>query len=101
MKNLQEIINNKARKRAEDEVKVLLEAFRKGDLIDLLGAASGVKVDINGKITDLRDAFWGINDRIPKMLIEKLTEKFIPEESEAFVRRVEELESDVEHLLGQ
>ena len=84
MKNLQEIINEKARKRAFVDAKIIIDAFSTNNVHSVLDDQKFAFIvtikDGKEEKQSIRSAFWGINSEVPKHIIDKLTEKYIPEE---------------------
>jgi len=99
LETLQELINEKAKKRAIEEVKILCEDFRKNDRI--FEYFDGVLVHKNGedsKTDDLRNALWNNSAWLSQRLVEHLTEEYIPIESENFIENVNRLQDEVNEL---
>ena len=104
MENLQEIIDARAKKRATEVVQRLVNAF--GENHDLQSICSAIYVlipskDKDQKTNDLRSAFWSTGNTIPKLMIEQLTEIYIPEESKKFVEDVERIKDEMDDLMGK
>ena len=97
MKDLQEIINKKAKDRATGEVLKLINCLH--DNKNLQELLREVYVKVGEETDDMRSAFWSVTSVIPNELINKLTEMYIPEESKKFVDKVEELSNTVNNLL--
>lgn len=92
---IQKIINQKAEKRAKKEVQALISFIRSNqNLRELLS----YKVEWNNKTTNMKNALRDIDYDIPKDLVKKLTEKYIPEETKIFVNKIEEFERQLDEL---
>ncbi len=104
MENLQEIINERAKTRATSVVRKLVDAFKSNHDLHELCADFYVIIPgedpekNNEKRDDLRSAFWNTRSPLPRMMVEILTKKYIPEESEKFVEDVERLKSEIDDL---
>ena len=106
MEDLQKIINQSAKKKAENIVKNLINSYSKNDNLSSILGNYYVKItDSKGNLNNntaitgtLRDVFWSVNDKLARLLIEDLTKVLIPIESQNFVDRVQELENELKIL---
>lgn len=95
--DIQIIINNKAKERAKEEVTKLITAIKQNSSLHNMLDHVYIKVEEN-KNDSIRTAFWSITNPIPAKLVEKLTEIYIPEESKAFIEKVDKLSEEIEEL---
>lgn len=97
LNTLQEVIEKRAKDRAEKEVRKLLDFIQSSDI---KGAKvwSDANIIIDGKREPLRNAFWGTSGELIQAIIKELTEKYIPVEVEKFVKDVENLKDSVDSL---
>ena len=102
MEKLQKIIDERAKRRATDEIQAFIEKIKENtSILDLLGDEYIIIKDDphnEEKRKDIRSAFWQIDKILPQRLIEKLTQIYIPIESKKFVDDVERLKGEVEEL---
>lgn len=101
MDSLQKLINKKAKNRAEAEVSTFLDSMKKNR--NLLAAFKDVKIITKKEgtlvtSTSMAVAFNSIYTATCNMLIDKLTEKYIDEESKTFIDNVERLSKEIEDL---
>lgn len=102
MKDLQDIINERAKKRATDEVKGFIENLKKNDTLwRIVGKTRVVETAPLGNhdgTAFLREAFWWTDRTLIKSFIKQLTEIYIPIETKKFVDDVERLKGEVQEL---
>ena len=103
MKDLQEIINKKAEKRATSAVKMIIDAFNEdnahGAVRDKEFAYVVTKNEKGEDVKEsIRSAFWSISSKVPKYMIKELTKRYIPEESKRFVEEVKMLQMELDEL---
>ena len=98
MKDLQDIINARAEKRAYDEVATFIKAFHLNNIHRLLGEDM---VIVGEREDDIRSVFFSITNDIPQRMISSLTEIYIPEESQKFIEEVERLRQTTDELFGE
>ena len=102
MNNLQDIVNKKAKDRAENEVRKFIEKFRENSnilvVLDKLYINENQKSNEDDEIDTLRSCFWNTDNVLPKYIIEELIKQYIPEESRKFIDKVEELSNEIEEL---
>lgn len=92
-KTIQEALEKKARKRAEEEIKEALNAFmviRGSDFF------SKTKIEYNGEKTSLRSLFWWVDSELIKPVVDELHQKYIPEEVGRFIKQTEELKNELD-----
>lgn len=96
LKTIQDIVNAKAKKRAEEEVNKIIKAiYNNNDIHNML---DNYYIKVGDKTESIRSAFWSKDSSIAKELIEKLTIIYIPIESENFINKVNQLSSELEDL---
>ena len=98
LKTIQEVIEEKARKRAVDEVTTALREFRVLVETDVFRKTY---IKLGEEAVSLYNAFWWKDQKLPKAVIAELTEKYIPEEVDKFVKDVERIKADVDNLYNQ
>ena len=98
LKTIQEAIEAKARKRAEDDISSVLLGFR---LISESQALKHIHLQVDGQSKSLREAFWWKDRTLPKAVIDELTEKYLSEEVDKFVNDVERIKADIDNLYNQ
>jgi hypothetical protein len=105
MKDLQEIINKKAEKRATNEIAKLCQAFHNNT--DLLNILNEYNLTFNLKNTkgentlindNFRTLFFNTSQKLPRQLIKDLTKVYIPIESKNFIDKVATLSEEIEEL---
>lgn len=104
MKNLQEIINKRAEDRAKADFEKIAYQIRNApyqlrdlfNTIEIVVAEKEDGIPIKRGLTSVLSN--STNSNIIVNLIEKLTERYIPEESKIFVRQVDRLTEEIEDL---
>jgi hypothetical protein len=97
IQSVQELINKKARKRAGEEMQVLIKTIHSNSTLQQL--LDKVYINLSeSKQDSMRSAFWSIESSIPKRLIDELTKIYIPQESKLFVDRIDKLSNELEQL---
>ncbi len=101
MKDLQEIINAKAKARAKKQIMEFIQQIHnQPNLLRVLNDFKAT-IELDKKIIkndDLRSIFWSLDNSFGKLLVEKLTEIYIPEESKNFVNKVNKMSKEFDEL---
>lgn len=106
MKDLQDIINERARARAEKEVKEFIDNLKKNNTVWKIVGKTRVfekepLEDDKGTTASLREAFWWTDRTLVRKWIEELTAIYVPIETKKFVDDVENLKQTTDELFGQ
>lgn len=96
MENLQELINKKARVRAKNDVQELIKNIKKNNSI--LSILDKIYLIDEDKKKSIRSAFWSPDNNLPRYIIDELTKVYIPEESKAFLKKVDQLSEEINDL---
>lgn len=102
LKRFKQIIEKKAFERANSELNTLQEALRKSGLLEI---KCKFKVIGDGYQENLRDSFWSKgtldmkNPNPLNYLLKEKYEKYIVEETDLFVKKIEQLTDQASELL--
>ena len=98
IKDLQALINEKAKQRATLEVELYLKQMKDNTNVHALFEQYYLK--LGEQNISVREALWDANRKIPKDMIEALTEKYIPEETKAFYDKIENMSAELSAMIG-
>lgn len=101
MKDLTDLIKNKAASKLQNEINEYLRAFIDHKFFDAITDFK-VKVMENGAESerDLRGFLWNYHGAAHDAIIEKFEDKYIEQESIEFMDKVESLQKDVQDLFN-
>lgn len=103
LKRFREIIQKKAFQRASEEVQIVVDAIKKSGLLDI---EVNFKVVGEGYQESLRESLWnkgslGMKNPNPlNYLLKAKYEKYIIEETDLFVKKIEQLTDQASELLN-
>lgn len=98
IQSIQNLINKKARQRLDSDIDALNRTVRSGALRNLLGNTEvTIKLDNKDVTVALCDIF--LQSNIRNAIFNNNVERYIKEESEDFLEKVESLREDVDNLL--
>lgn len=103
LKRFKQIIEKKAFERATSELNTLQEALRKSGLLEI---KSKFKITGDGYEEGLRDSLWSkgtlemANPNPLNYLLKEKYEKYIIEETDLFVKKIEQLTDQASELLN-
>lgn len=103
MNTLQEIINNRAKEKAEQSVRDIFKNFRSND--HFFQCLEGIQISIGIRVIDFKHGVVHEGSTLQDEMVKRLTLKYIPLESQKFMDEVnrcrgvlQDVEKDVEKL---
>jgi hypothetical protein len=96
IETIQTIIDERAEKRLNARVDNLINGIRNDN--DFMNFIADYKIKVKENEINLRVAFWDNDSSLMREFKKSIREKFIAAESREFVKRVDELQNELEDL---
>lgn len=100
LKDIQQLINERAEKKLNKDLADLREYLHTGFASNLLELGSKISVEFDGRKENLRNALWSTDSPLFKLLKEAQLPKYIETETRGFINKIDAIREDVDELMN-